>query len=57
LAAQVKSILGGPTIKAFNTNFAVLYDKISEQRVAPHSVFAADADVRPLAERLGHADQ
>jgi len=52
LAAQVKSIVGGPTIKAFNTNFAVLYDQISRQRVPPHSVFASDAEVRRLAEQL-----
>jgi predicted dinucleotide-binding enzyme len=52
LTAQVKSIVGGPTIKAFNTNFAMLYGQISQQRVAPHSVFASDAEARPLAERL-----
>src|SRR5438093_8331494 len=27
LAQQVKSIIGGPTAKAFNTNFAALYDQ------------------------------
>src|SRR5436305_188404 len=27
-AEQVKSLTGGPTAKAFNTNFAVLYDKV-----------------------------
>ena len=52
LAAQVKSIVGGPTIKAFNTNFAVLYDQIGQQRVRPHSVFVSDPEVRELAERL-----
>jgi 8-hydroxy-5-deazaflavin:NADPH oxidoreductase len=52
LAAEVKSIVGGPTIKAFNTNFAVLYDQIAAQRVRPHSVFAADPDARGLAEQL-----
>ena len=52
LAAEVKAIMGGPTIKAFNTNFAVLYDQIAAQRVRPHRVFAADADARELAEQL-----
>src|ERR1700730_10877154 len=28
LAQQVKSIIGGPTAKAFNTNFAALYDRV-----------------------------
>lgn len=52
LAAEVKSIVRGPTIKAFNTNFAALYAQIAGQRVRPHSVFAADPDARELAERL-----
>src|SRR3954471_4020221 len=52
LAAEAKSIVGGPTIKAFNTNFAALYDQIAAQRVRPHSVFAADPDARGLAEQL-----
>jgi 8-hydroxy-5-deazaflavin:NADPH oxidoreductase len=52
LAAEVKSIVGGPTIKAFNTNFALLYDQIASQRVRPHSVFVADPDARGLAEQL-----
>src|SRR6266516_1001866 len=30
LAAQVKSIVGGPTAKAFNANYAVLYDRVEE---------------------------
>jgi predicted dinucleotide-binding enzyme len=28
LAEEVKSIVGGPTAKCFNTNFALLYDQI-----------------------------
>jgi 8-hydroxy-5-deazaflavin:NADPH oxidoreductase len=52
LALQVKSIIGGPTAKCFNTNFASLYEQIAEQRVAPTSVFAADPDARGAAERL-----
>jgi predicted dinucleotide-binding enzyme len=52
LAVEVKSIVGGPTAKCFNTNFAVIYDQIAHQRVAPTSVFAADPDARALAEQL-----
>jgi predicted dinucleotide-binding enzyme len=52
VAQEVKSIVGGPTAKCFNTNFAVTYDQIANQRVAPTSVFAADPDARAPAERL-----
>src|SRR6476646_9587128 len=31
VAAQVKSFTGGPTAKAFNTNFAVLYDQVDAE--------------------------
>ena len=33
LAQQVKSIIGGPTAKAFNTNFAALYDQVDAEAV------------------------
>lgn len=39
LAAEVKSIVGGPTAKAFNVNFAQLYDRIDEQRVRPSCLY------------------
>jgi predicted dinucleotide-binding enzyme len=52
LAEETKSILGGPTIKAFNTNFALLYDQIAAERIKPHSVFACDPEARDIAERL-----
>jgi 8-hydroxy-5-deazaflavin:NADPH oxidoreductase len=52
LAAQVKSIIRGPTAKCFNTNFASLYDQIRRQRVAPTSVFASDPEARKVAEQL-----
>jgi 8-hydroxy-5-deazaflavin:NADPH oxidoreductase len=52
LALQVKAIVGGPTAKCFNTNFALIYDEIANQRVAPTSVFAADPDARAVAEQL-----
>jgi 8-hydroxy-5-deazaflavin:NADPH oxidoreductase len=52
LAAEVKSIIGGPTAKSFSTNFAVLYDQIAAQGHRPSNVFAADADARDLTEQL-----
>jgi predicted dinucleotide-binding enzyme len=52
LAEQVKSIVGGPTAKAFNLNFANQYDKIDEQRVRPSNLYAADDDAREITEQL-----
>jgi len=49
-AHQVKSHTNGPTAKAFNANFATLYDRISEQRVRPSCLYAADA--RKMTEHL-----
>jgi hypothetical protein len=51
-AAKVKSIVGGPTSKAFNTNFASIYDAIDAETVTPGSLFAADVDARETTERL-----
>jgi 8-hydroxy-5-deazaflavin:NADPH oxidoreductase len=52
LAAEVKSIIGGPTAKSFSTNFANLYDQIAAQRHPPSNVYAADADAREVTEQL-----
>jgi 8-hydroxy-5-deazaflavin:NADPH oxidoreductase len=52
LAHEVKSIVGGPTAKAFNLNFAAIYDKIAEQRVRPSMPYAADDDARAVTEQL-----
>jgi predicted dinucleotide-binding enzyme len=52
LAEQVKSIVGGPTAKAFNLNFANQYDKVDEQRVRPSNLYAADDDAREITEQL-----
>jgi predicted dinucleotide-binding enzyme len=52
LAHEVKSIVGGPTAKAFNLNFAVLFDEVANQRVPPSQFFAADDDAREVTERL-----
>lgn len=52
LAHQVKSIVGGPTAKAFNINFAAVYDTLADQRVAPSNMYAADDEAREVTERL-----
>jgi 8-hydroxy-5-deazaflavin:NADPH oxidoreductase len=52
LAHEVKSIVGGPTAKSFNLNFAVLFDRIAEQRVRPSNLFAADEEARAVTEQL-----
>jgi predicted dinucleotide-binding enzyme len=52
LAQQVKSIIGGPTAKSFNLNFANIYDAIGEQRVRPSNLYCADDDARELTKQL-----
>jgi predicted dinucleotide-binding enzyme len=52
LAAEVKSIIGGPTAKSFNTNFANIYGQIAAQPEPPSNVFAADPDAREATEEL-----
>ena len=52
LAHEVKSVVGGPVAKAFNTNFAVLYDQIDEQRVRPGNLYAADEEAQAVTEQL-----
>ncbi len=52
LAHEVKSIVGGPTAKSFNLNFASVYDEIANQRVRPSNLFAAEDAARELTEQL-----
>lgn len=52
LAQQAKSIIGGPTAKAFNTNFAALYDRVDAEPVRPSTLFAADPQARDITEQL-----
>jgi predicted dinucleotide-binding enzyme len=52
LAEYVKSLTGGPVAKAFNTNFASIYDRIGEARATPSMVYAADDDARDVTETL-----
>jgi predicted dinucleotide-binding enzyme len=52
LAHQVKSIIGGPTAKAFNLNFAALYDQIDDQRARPSNLYAAEESAQEVTEQL-----
>lgn len=52
LAHEVKAHTKGPVAKAFNANFATLYDRIDEQRVRPGCLYAADDDARDVTEQL-----
>jgi hypothetical protein len=52
LAHEVKAHTNGPVAKAFNANFAALYDEIDSQRNRPSCLFAADAEARDVTEQL-----
>jgi 8-hydroxy-5-deazaflavin:NADPH oxidoreductase len=52
LAHEVKSIVGGPTAKSFNLNFAVIYDEIGAQRVPPSNLYCAEDEAREVTEQL-----
>jgi 8-hydroxy-5-deazaflavin:NADPH oxidoreductase len=52
LAHEVKSVVGGPTAKSFNLNFARIYDEIDAQRVRPSNPYCADDDAKEVTEQL-----
>ena len=52
LSEYVKSLTGGPVAKAFNANFANLYDRLGEAKSRPSMVYAADDDAREVTELL-----
>ncbi len=52
LAHEVKSIVGGPTAKSFNLNFANIYDEIDAQPERPANLYAADDEAREVTEQL-----
>ena len=52
LAHQVKSIVGGPTAKSFNLNFARVYDAIDDQRARPSNLYAAEDEAREVTDQL-----
>jgi predicted dinucleotide-binding enzyme len=51
-AAFVKSKTVGPVAKAFNANFAKLYDRLGDARTRPSMVYAADEEARAVTEQL-----
>jgi predicted dinucleotide-binding enzyme len=51
-AHEVKAHTKAPVAKAFNANFATLYDRIAEQRVRPSCLYAADEEAREVTEQL-----
>lgn len=51
-AQEIKSILGGPTAKTFNLNFANVYDEIAAQRVRPSNIYCAEDEARDVTEQL-----
>jgi predicted dinucleotide-binding enzyme len=52
LAEYVKSVTGGPVSKAFNANFASLYDRLDEAGTRPSMVWAGDAEAREATEQM-----
>lgn len=52
LAHQVKARTGGPVSKAFNLNFAVIYDQIQNQQAKPSQVYCGDEAARDITEQL-----
>jgi 8-hydroxy-5-deazaflavin:NADPH oxidoreductase len=48
----VKSITGGPVSKAFNLNYARIYDEIDKQPVRPGLVYCGDDEAREVKEQL-----
>jgi predicted dinucleotide-binding enzyme len=51
-AHEVKAHTNGPVAKAFNANFARLYDQIGEQRVRASCLYAAEDGARAVTEQL-----
>jgi predicted dinucleotide-binding enzyme len=51
-AEYVKSRTGGPTAKAFNLNFAVLYGRLGEARSKPGNMWCGDEEAREPVEQL-----
>ena len=52
LAHEVKSHVSGPVAKAFNCNYAALYDDADAERVPPCNLYAADDGAVEVTEQL-----
>ena len=51
-AEWVKSRTGGPTAKAFNINFAAIYDRIADAGERPGNLWCGDDEAREAVETL-----
>jgi 8-hydroxy-5-deazaflavin:NADPH oxidoreductase len=51
-AEFLKSKVGGPTAKSFNTNFAVLYHRLGNARATPGNIWCGDDEARDVVEQL-----
>ena len=51
-AHEVKAHTNGPVAKAFNANFAALYDRIDEAKSRPGCLYAAEDEAREVTEQL-----
>jgi 8-hydroxy-5-deazaflavin:NADPH oxidoreductase len=54
-AEYVKSVTGGPTAKAWNVNFAALYDQVATASTPPGDLWCGDEEAREVVETL-HRD-
>ena len=52
VSEYVRSLTGGPVAKAFNTNFAAIFDRIGEAAERPSMVYAADDGAKAVTEAL-----
>jgi 8-hydroxy-5-deazaflavin:NADPH oxidoreductase len=51
-AEYAKSVTGGPTAKAFNVNFAAIYDRIADAGTPPGNLWCGDDEARDAVEQL-----
>ncbi|MFD9700441.1 NADPH-dependent F420 reductase [Lentzea sp. NPDC059081] len=51
-AEYVKSVTGGPTAKAFNTNFATLFGQVAGARARPGNLWSGDDEAGDVVSRL-----
>lgn len=51
-AEYVKSVTGGPTAKAFNLNFAALFDQVRSASTPPGNFWCGDEEARETVEAL-----
>jgi len=51
-AEYIKSRTNGPTAKAFNLNFARLYDQVGRQKSRPSNIWTGDEESRAVVEQL-----